>query len=152
MFVNIFKKGPVPRTLPKEMQKVVNNLAKTKSKKQCLELAYSIMINRFQGCGVFFNIGAYFTEEIQVFWDNEKETHCTNLNYILEVLLVRSKKFVKDDIKIMWTISVLSPHQYLRIKINESEWINVDVFAGTFGVKLGEYNSGFKRIQQIFYK
>jgi hypothetical protein len=148
--VNIFIKGPMPKELPKDMQKVVEELSKTKSKTECLEKAYKVVVTRFHGSRVFLRIGTYFTSKIDTFWNKDKKTHCTNLNYILEVLLVKSGKFRRKDVKIKWTLSVLSPHQYLQIRIAKDQWINVDPFWGTYGTKLGNFNPDWKEIKEYF--
>ena len=73
---------------------------------------------------------------------NELNTHCTNLNYVLRVLLLKSGKFSEEDIKLKYTWINLSPHQYLKVNVG-GRWVNADPWAGTKGMELDKYARGF---------
>ncbi len=77
-------------------------------------------------------------------WNESGFMHCTNINYVLRTLLIKSGHFADDDIQIKWTIVwYISPHQYLRIKTGD-KYVNVDVWGYVYGIKYGEYAYGFK--------
>lgn len=68
---------------------------------------------------------------------------CTNQNAVLSALLLRSGRFKAKDIKKKWTLYFgLTPHQYLRIKV-EQGWIDVDPWSSDYGLAIGDYARGF---------
>ena len=58
-------------------------------------------------------------------------------------MCIKSGLFREEDIQLKlstnWYIMI---HQYLRIRINEKKYINVDLFAYSFGLKFGDYIHG----------
>jgi hypothetical protein len=47
-------------------------------------------------------------------------------------------------VHLKWTqIWYISPHQYLQIRVDNNEWINVDVWANVYDIKFGDYAHGF---------
>ncbi|MBI2613973.1 MAG: hypothetical protein HYW62_04350 [Candidatus Levybacteria bacterium] len=69
--------------------------------------------------------------------------HCTQQNFLLSVLLVESGWFSEKDLQLghslVWYIS---PHQYLKVKIDGSI-IAADPWNYRFGASLGQFASGF---------
>lgn len=126
------------------MQDVINELKKAQSQEECLRMAYKILITKYHGNRIktitkFFNI---FERDIDVLWSKNGFLHCTNINYILKTLLVKSGFFETGDIRTRWTlIWCVSPHQYAQVRIN-NKWIDVDVWAHAFGIELGDHAHG----------
>tara|TARA_Y100000310_G_C20640224_1_gene793494 strand:+ start:592 stop:1038 length:447 start_codon:yes stop_codon:yes gene_type:complete len=144
MFINLFRKGPIPEELPKSMQKVVDSLKKTKSKEECLTKAYEVISKRFHGCRLLTHLKAYLTRDLEKMWNVEKTSHCTNLNYLFYVLLIKSGKFKKEDFKLRWSLVFsIAPHQYFEIKMSKEGVVYADPFGGTYGMKLGNYYHGW---------
>ena len=145
MPIDLFSKTPLADVLPKEMQKVVEELKKSSSQEECLRRAYGILISKYQGKRLktftkFFNV---FENDAQALWDKEGFMHCTNINYLMRILLVKSRFFCENDICLKWTqIWFVSPHQYLKIKAGE-KWIDIDVWAHDFGIEFGDKSHGF---------
>lgn len=60
------------------------------------------------------------------------------------MLLMKSGHFTDDDIETRWTLLwFVSPHQYLRVRLDNEQWANVDVWANVYGIPFGDYAHGF---------
>jgi hypothetical protein len=42
-------------------------------------------------------------------------------------------------------VCIISPHQYLSVKISDEKFINVDAWGRAYGIELGKYTRGFYR-------
>lgn len=148
MIPNLFWKSKIPERLPKDMQAVVDRLKKSKGKKDCLRRAYEILSKKYKGCKFytyrrFFDL---FVTDLKKIWEKSGCLHCTHLNYLLRVMLVKSGFFKDEDIQLRLTlVYYVSVHQYLKIKIGKNDYVNVDLWGNTNGVKFGDYAHGFHR-------
>lgn len=132
--------------LPLEMQGVIISLNNTKNKEECLKKAYAVMTSRYRGhrWATITHIGNLFITDPKKLW-NKKILICTNFNHLMKILLINTKFFKERDVKKMWsTIWIFSPHQYLRVKISNLKYINIDIWGHAYGVKFGDYSHGFK--------
>ncbi|MBU1000149.1 hypothetical protein KKE78_01990 [Patescibacteria group bacterium] len=69
--------------------------------------------------------------------------HCTHQNFLLRVLLIKSNWFPKEDIQLGYSLVWhISPHQYLKIKMN-NKFIAADPWNHGFGIPLGYFATGF---------
>ncbi len=142
MLPNFFSKAKIPKKLPKDTQEVVDKLKKSKNKKDCLKKAYAFIPKKFVGCHFYVRFFDIFTANIDKLW-SRKNSHCTNLNYLLRVLLIKSGFFKESDIGFKWTLVwYISVHQYLKVKLSDKT-IYVDPWGSTHGIKLGDYAHGF---------
>lgn len=144
MIPNLFWKSDLPKKVPTILQKTINKLKKSKNKEDCLKDAYKIITKKYWGCNTFHNFSDLFITDIKKLWKKKSPLHCTNLNYLLRVLLIKSEIFSKDDIEQKLTyVYYFWPHQYLRIKINNKKYINVDLWGKSHGIKFGNYAHRF---------
>ncbi len=129
MFPNFFHKLAIPTKLPADMEKAVAKLKKCKSKKACLEQAYTIITHRVVGktWPTYTRIYLAFQHDLNTLWQRRGFMHCTHQNYLLRVLLVKSK-FSEREVRQQWTRIGLSPHQYVQVKLNK-QWVDVDCWA-----------------------
>ncbi len=145
MPLDLFSKTPLPHLLPDEIQIIIDELKTSPSQKACLQTAYALLIKKYHGERVktytkFFDI---FIHDIDILWKKNNFLHCTNLNYLMRTLLIRSGFFTEEDIRIKWTlIWYISPHQYLQIKVSDT-WINIDIWAHAYGIEFGDNAHGF---------
>ncbi|PIR05407.1 hypothetical protein COV56_03025 [Candidatus Kuenenbacteria bacterium CG11_big_fil_rev_8_21_14_0_20_37_9] len=145
MPLDLFSKTPIPDVLPNEMQKIINEIKKSLNKEECLKSAYKLLVAKYRGYRVmtylkFFDV---FKHDIGAFWSKNGFLHCTNINYVMRTLLVKSGFFTEDDIRLRWTqIWYISPHQYLQVKIDD-KWINIDIWVHAYGIKFGDHSHGF---------
>ncbi len=143
---NFLSKTEIPETLPDEMREMINEIKRSPNQEQCLGISYEIMTGRYRGYRLrtftrFFQI---FTFDVKELWNKTGFMHCHNMSYLMRILLVESGFFNNNDIENKWTLVwYISPHQYLRVKLNNGEYINIDIWGATHGVKFGEYAHGF---------
>lgn len=137
---------PIPNNLPVEMAKCIEEIKLVGDKEQALKQAYSIITSRYKGQRLKTLI--YFwklaTSNPHILWTSIDFLHCTNMNFLLRILLVKSGWFTDADIKPRWTlIWFFSPHQYLRVRLVGGNWINVDAWGAAHGIGYGDYAHGF---------
>lgn len=145
MPLDLFKKTSIPEQLPDKMLNVIAELKKSSNKEDCLKFAYEILNKKYRGYRVktYIKIFDIFSKDITKIWQKNGFLHCTNINYVMRTLLVKSGHFNDNEIKIKWTFAwYISPHQYLQVKINNSR-INIDIWGKVFGIKFGDYARGF---------
>jgi len=143
MIPNLFWKSKIPDKLPDSMQEVVNHLKKSKDKKDCLRMAYDALAKKHVGCKIYQRFFDLFTSDVSYLW-YVKQQHCTGVNYLLRVLLVKSKFFKDEDITLniapLWCFPI---HQYLSVRVSDDKTINVDPWSARLGTKFGDYAHGF---------
>jgi hypothetical protein len=143
---NFFSKKPLPEKLPEGMQKIVEQLKKCKTKEECLKKAYDVVTKKYRGyfLRTYLRVWEFFRCDIDQLWDTKDDfIHCNNVNYVLRTLLVKSGKFKEEDILPKNTLVVISPHQYLRIRLGKDRFIDVDSWGRAHGIGLGDYGHGF---------
>lgn len=145
MFLDLFAKTPISDVLPDEMQKIINELKKALNKEECLKKVYKILIAKYSGNRIktYTKLSDFFKHDINKLWGKSGFLHCTNINYVMRTLLIKSDFLKEDEIRLRWTlIWYITPHQYVQVKIND-KWINVDVWANSYGIKFGDNAHGF---------
>ena len=136
----------IPEKLPEDMQGVVKELKKSKNLEDCLKKAYDTLSEKYRGYRIktYTRIYELFSKDVNKLWNKKGFMHCTNINYLMRILLVKSGFFKDKDIEQKWTfIWFFSPHQYLRVKLDKNKFVNVDVWAKPYGIKFGDYAHGF---------
>lgn len=145
MPLDLFSKTPIPDVLPDEMRETISDISNSSDKKDCLKKAYGILAAKYRGYKIktYTKLFEIFLRDLAALWGRSGFLHCTNINYLLRILLVKSGFFTDDDIRLRWTLVwYISPHQYVQVKVG-NQWINVDIWAHAYGVKLGDYARGF---------
>ena len=144
MIPHLFSKKSIPRRIP-SMKKEILLLKKTKTKRECLKKAYDIITSKYRGGRVetYLRFHQLFMHDPQKLWKRKGFLHCTQQNYLLRVLLIKSGKFHDDDIQLKLTSIWGSPHQYLRVSLSERKSLDVDCWSKSFGTPLGKYMHGF---------
>ncbi len=140
MRLNIFLKPSIPDKIPPAMQDAVEKLRSSKNKEDCLKRAYGILTKKYRGYRLmtyirFFEI---FEDDMEKIWAKDGFLHCTNMNYLMRILLVKSGFFQDSDIDLRWTVYWGSPHQYMSIDIGDKK-VDVDIWGHVNGVKFGEH-------------
>ena len=140
MIPNLFWKAKIPDDIPKSMQKIVDDLKKSKNREECVKKAYDIMSKRYTGSRIYEKFFDLFITDISKIWNNKGGSHCTNLNFLLRTLLVKSGFFKDDGIKLRLTfVYIISIHQYLKIKLSDNESIDIDPWGTSHGIRFGQY-------------
>jgi hypothetical protein len=131
--------------LPEDLRAKIEILKQAKSKEDCLRQAYDFLVEKYHGDRIctFSKIHELFIRDIGKLWTKSGFLHCTNINYILRMMLIESGFFKESNIKEKWTqIWLFSPHQHLDINL-DNKIIHVDVWANRYGIKFGDHAHGF---------
>lgn len=147
MIPNFFCKEKIPDKLPEDLEEIINVELKTsKTKEECARKAYVILTEKYGGDRIktYSRIFELFACDVAKLWSRSGFLHCSHLNYLLRITLVKSGFFKDEDIQLKWTqIWYISPHQYLRVKLDDEKYVNIDVWAHVYGIKFGDYAHGF---------
>jgi hypothetical protein len=145
MFPNFFKKKPLPEELNDNFRAIVEHLNSYSNKEEALKEAYQIIATRFKSSRfkIFIMFRRGFIKDPEKMWQ-KKFLYCFQVNYLLRLFLVKSKWFKDEDIKLKIScVYYIVPHQYLRVKLSDNQYMNIDPWGYDFGVKFGDYLYGF---------
>ena len=144
MIPKFFCKHPLPDKLTPLFEKKITKLKKIKSKHKVLEAAYKFTTKRYTGGKIetYVCFSDLWKTPLQIM-QSTGYLHCTNLNLVMRILLIKSGKFKEEDTRLKYSFNYyVSPHQYLQVK-TEKGWINTDPWGNKYGLQLGEYAVGF---------
>jgi hypothetical protein len=142
----LFGKNRLPANLNEEVDKAVRQIQRLSDKESALQKAYEIITTKYYGhrFKTLVKFPDIFSSGLDDLWNRSGFMHCTNQNYLLSLLLVKSGAFTEDDIKRKWTMLWgVSPHQYLKVKLNDNKIIDVDAWSAHCGIKFGDHAHGF---------
>jgi len=129
----------------KNIQEIINELKQSTDKEDCLHRAYNILTKKYQGSRLktITKLHYLLISDINDLWQKNGFLHCTKLNQLLRFFLIQSGFFDKKDIQYKWTSTwLISPHQYVQIRINKNKFINIDIWGHAKGIKFGNYAHG----------
>jgi hypothetical protein len=141
MVLDLLWKTSIPKKIPKGMQAAVREINKAKTPKDALKKAHRILTKKFHGASAptYPLIHRTLFKDLNYLWNQKGFMHCTNFNYLLRVLLVKSEFFKDEDIELKWTLhKVISLHQYIQVKIKNKK-IPVDPWAYHKGIDIGAH-------------
>ena len=144
---HLFTKTRLPASLPQGMERIVLGLKRSKSKKECLRKAYDILTKKYRGYRgkTYYRAPELFVTDTSTLWKRSGFLHCTQMNYLMRILLVKSGWFADEEILPQFTfVMFFSPHQYLRIQLSEQENVAVDLWGKAYNVPFGDYARGFR--------
>jgi hypothetical protein len=145
MFPNFFKKEVLPTELNSTFNSIVKHLDACSNKEEALKEAYNIIANRFSSSRfkIFIKLKRGFVKNPDKMWE-KKFLYCFQVNYLLRMFLVKSKWFKDEDIKLKFSfVYYIIPHQYLKIKVADNQYMNIDPWGYDYGIKFGDYLYGF---------
>jgi hypothetical protein len=146
MSLNLLTKSPLPNNPPKVLIPVIKKLKESRSKEECLKAAYKILTSKYHGHRylTYLRLFDLFEDDIEVIWSKSGFLHCTILDYLLRLFLVKSGFYKDSEIKHHWTmIWYISPHQFTEVKLSKKKSIFVDIWGKNNGIKYGDYAHGF---------
>ncbi|OYT31462.1 hypothetical protein DRJ22_02085 [Candidatus Woesearchaeota archaeon] len=138
------KKGEIPKNLPSGLEKEVKILSKTKSKLECLKKAFKFICDNFYGKSILFflKFPRLFVADVFKLWNfrfgvGDGFLHCTQHNFLLRILLIKSKKFSEEDIRLIdYVRRPFGFHQLLQVNVG-GRWIDVDTYFFHSGFSFG---------------
>ncbi len=131
----------VPKKIPKDMQKAIKRInKKSLTNLKFAKTAYSLVNKRY-----ISPRAEYFRYPIRLFrnklgtiWHTKGFLPCDKQNYIFKVILIKSNRFSEKDFKTRYTNTIPTPHQYLKIKVN-NHWTDVDLWGADHGIPFGQH-------------
>ncbi|MEK7155354.1 MAG: hypothetical protein AAB734_00585 [Patescibacteria group bacterium] len=132
-----FRKEPLGAVVPESLMDTISKIdGESVDKHDFLRRCYEHVTKKYYGSRV---------KTVTHFWTAFKNPvnqspgfmPCTNQNYLLRLMLVKSGRFQESDIKVKVIPLNLFVHQYLRVRVG-GEWIDVDPWSSFIGVPLGK--------------
>lgn len=149
MVPSLLSKHPVPESIPEELERLIQEFARGATAEEFLERCFRWMVGRWGGgrFNLFFRFARLFQMDLQGILETKGYLHCTQMNYLLRVMAVKSGFFREQDIDQALTHSwYIAPHQYLRVRLPAGTVIDVDPWNYQFGIGYGRHGSGFASI------
>jgi len=146
MVYNLHKKEAIPKDIPKEMEKKIKEFSKNRNKKEFVKKSFDYLNKKYKIDRVRFvtKLPDINKKDVKYLWNAKGFIYCISMNYLLRIMLVKSKFFKDSDIQLKLSNTWhLVPHQYLRIKISKKEYITVDPWAFQLGIKYGDFAHDF---------
>ena len=141
-------KGKIPIFVRQEMIKIGEN---SKTKREVLEKVLEFQHKYFYSemRQVYRQFFLLFEGNFQKLWNKKGFLHCHQQNFVLRVLLLQTKRFKEEDIRLKVTFCYFNIHQYMKLKVDD-ETIKVDPFAISLGYHIGEVlpNFAYKSMKQ----
>lgn len=150
MIPNLFKKSRIPDDVPMQFEKTIRNFSESANQNEFLKKSFFFIVKRWGGnrMSLFLNFSRLFETDIAKILNTKGYLHCTTMNYLLRVMAVKSGMFADDDIQLKLTNTwYVFPHQYLVIKLKDRKQITLDPWNFQFGIKYGDYGSGFDSVK-----
>ena len=135
----------VPVAIPAEMELAIASLRDSRDKMECLVRAYQLLSQKYRGYRIrtYVYILSALRSDLREIWQRSGFLHCMTLNYLLKILLVKSGYFRDADVRFCWTlIWFISPHQYIKVRIADDSWVDVDLWGRAFGIPFGSHAHG----------
>jgi hypothetical protein len=127
-----FNMYSLPKNLSKDILDTVSDLEKqSNSQMSFLQNVYNFVLEKnlkqwkHSRFGAGLNFHRLWVKDINEIWHTRGFVYCTGINFVVVNLLVQSRFFKSEDIKIKHTFANFVPHQYLQVKV-AGVWIDVD--------------------------
>src|SRR3989338_4434499 len=147
MLNTLFFCWPVPSSLPPEIESVCERLRAATDQEDALRQVHALLSERFRArrSMTYVWLHRILRRDPDRVWASTGFLHCTHMNWLLKILLVRSGWVKASDIRERWTLVWwISPHQYAEVWMKNGRVLPVDVWGKTYGVPFGEYAHGFR--------
>lgn len=145
MIPHLFSKELIPTISNQDLLRSIEEVKLAKNKREAIEIAFNLITKKYRG----FRFRTYlffwkaFEKDPNTLWEHNGFLHCTQMNYLLRVLLIKSEWFTENEIKLgysfVWFVSI---HQYLIVSVNGKE-IALDPWNYYYGYPMGTYAHGF---------
>lgn len=133
----------IPDKIPAEMQKVIDKFNNESSDNlDFLKKAYDFVDARYTSPTKEYlrQPGKLFVKDIDTIWNTPGYSPCDKQNYLVKVMLVKSGRFNESDVKLMLASCGMTPHYYLRVKLN-SNYLDIDMWGAEHNYPFGSHAS-----------
>jgi hypothetical protein len=136
-----FRQYKAPTDLPQPYLDLIRQWeAESKDPMEFLKRAYDFVLTRWN-CAPFKTVTSFpkiFRKDLNRLWNEPGYMHCNTMNFVLHTLLVNSKFFRPEDVKVRHTVLNYVQHQYIKVNVGD-RWVEADPGGShTRGLKLGE--------------
>ncbi|HET9946541.1 MAG TPA: hypothetical protein VFQ63_00610 [Patescibacteria group bacterium] len=132
-----FTKSSLPSKIPQRFQEVIEKLTKeSSSQEEFLKKAYDYITTTYEG-GRFKTFVYFYYPFLNPFRFEKGFAQCNIQNYLLRTLLVRSKFFTEEDIRVRVVFLNFFTHQYLQVRVGDT-WLDIDPHAHSIGISFGK--------------
>lgn len=139
-----------PRQTQQEIKAAIAELElRAPDKRSYLEAVYELVLDktlhqwkhtRFKAAT---RIPRAFVSNLSEIWATQDFLYCNSINYLVYVLLIKSKYFQPGDVRVRHVFVNFFIHQYLQVKVGEG-WVDVDpAGTGIRGKPLGKHLEWF---------
>ena len=128
----------------------IKEFLENNSKEKFIEKSFFYIVKTWGGnrFNLIFKFSRLFEVDIFNILNTKGYMHCTTMNFLLRIMLIKSGLFEDEDIELKITNSwYMAPHQYLKVKISDEKFIFLDPWNYQFGIDFGKYGSGFDSLK-----
>lgn len=140
-----FKPYQVPKELPEEVRLKIKELeAQSQDQDEYLLKAFQFVISRWYAVRykAVTELHKLFRSDMEKIWHETGYAHCSTQNFILHALLVGSRFYKPEDVRVRHVFLNFVPHQYMEVKV-AGKWIDVDPAAVSSGITVfGKHGEG----------
>lgn len=129
------------------MQDSVKIIAQQLDQEKALQVAFEIITKKYQSYRVltFLRLDCLLRHDVNWLWEKRGFLHCHHMNYLLRLLLVKSGWFTNEVVQTCWTqIWLFSPHQYLKVSLDDGRTLEVDPWGRDYGILFGSHAHGLQ--------
>jgi len=122
--------------IPPEMIILGNSLGNLSNNSEIVKSAFNIVDEKYTSERFYYlrePVSTIFINNISEMWRGISDRPCNIQSLMLKILLLESRRFSEEDIIPHYSLSGLTPHQILRIRVDE-RWISADVFYSKLSV------------------
>lgn len=146
MIPNLFVKQAIPQKLPPILQKEVDQIAHVPTQELAAQAAFDFVTSRWGGnrLGLIRYFPRLFQTNIFKIISTSGYMHCTTMNFLVRILLVKSGRFTDTNVHLKLTHTWYAvPHQYLTLHFDSGRELVLDPWNFQFGIRYGSFGKGF---------
>jgi hypothetical protein len=134
-----FKKSSLPKVIPQEFAMKIHEInTNSKDYFDYLQEAFNYITTTFYGKRLeTIFLFRYAFEDVYKY--KPGYLPCTSLNYLVRIFLIKSGRFIEEDIKVKTVPLNFFIHQYLQVKV-DGKWIDVDPWSAHLEIPLGKHS------------
>ena len=139
----------IPQITNPEFKKAILSVKRAKNLENAMKMAV-LEVRKITGSEggarfkTYLQIHKAFEKDPNKLWDRKGYMRCTHQNYLVRILLVKSGWLKESQITLGYSLVwYISPHQYLKVKLDNNIIIAIDPWNMNHGAKIGEYAIGF---------
>jgi len=142
---NFFVKEPIPPITNPDLQAAILMIKRQPTALQAMQAGMELLSRKYESkrFQLLLQFWKIWEKDPNKLWARTGIMHCTQLNYLLRVLLVKGNKIQDTHIELGYSLVwYVSPHQFLIVKYKGND-IALDPWNYDLGAYLNTFASGF---------